>query len=359
MSAALGVPVALALILAAWTLPRWLPPAVVALREWIFARVNGAEGIPVPGPLVPPEEFERVYSDPAADGRSRGRRPVRPVLVLARARPADAPGASGARPALRRRSPGPRARCSPCRTPARAELAAAATRRGARRAAGRPDHRHVRLRDLMMPVWAEVYYELVFGEPCPPDGPRADRRRTRTTWSARSRAPACGTWTAATGSPGTCAAGSRPGPARSRCRRRSRAEETAWYLQGAFFNTAVVQMSEAMAHLLLAIAPTQTSRGAAVRTGRRRGAGPGDRRGAAGASALRRRAPDHLGRHRLPTRRSRPDRCCCSTTWPSSAPGRRRRRLRPRPLANCPGRRTSSRSASPRTGPARPGARRR
>ena len=26
-----------------------------------------------------------------------------------------------------------------------------------------------RLRDLMMPVWAEVYYELVFGEACPPD----------------------------------------------------------------------------------------------------------------------------------------------------------------------------------------------
>ncbi len=27
----------------------------------------------------------------------------------------------------------------------------------------------VRLRDAMMPIWAEVYYELVFGEPCPPE----------------------------------------------------------------------------------------------------------------------------------------------------------------------------------------------
>src|SRR5262249_30219418 len=26
----------------------------------------------------------------------------------------------------------------------------------------------VRLRDLMMPIWADFYYELVFGEPCPP-----------------------------------------------------------------------------------------------------------------------------------------------------------------------------------------------
>ncbi|GAB3837029.1 hypothetical protein GCM10029963_01520 [Micromonospora andamanensis] len=32
------------------------------------------------------------------------------------------------------------------------------------------------------------------------------------------------------------------------------AQETAWYLQGAFFNTAIVQMSEAMAHVLLALA---------------------------------------------------------------------------------------------------------
>src|SRR5262249_47573683 len=31
-------------------------------------------------------------------------------------------------------------------------------------------------------------------------------------------------------------------------------DEKAWYLQGAFFNTAVVQMSEAMTHLLLALA---------------------------------------------------------------------------------------------------------
>ena len=53
-------------------MPRWLPSAVVVLREWIFTRVNGVEGIPVPGPLVGAEHFERVYADPAADGRSRG-----------------------------------------------------------------------------------------------------------------------------------------------------------------------------------------------------------------------------------------------------------------------------------------------
>jgi hypothetical protein len=35
--------------------------------------------------------------------------------------------------------------------------------------------------------------------------------------------------------------------------------EQAWYLQGTFFNTAVVQMSEAMAHLLLVLAARQGS----------------------------------------------------------------------------------------------------
>ena len=37
-------------------------------------------------------------------------------------------------------------------------------------------------------------------------------------------------------------------------------EERALYLQGVFFNTAVVQMSEAMAHLLMALAQHRTCR---------------------------------------------------------------------------------------------------
>jgi hypothetical protein len=101
----------------------------------------------------------------------------------------------------------------------------------------------------MMPIWAEVYYELVYGRPCPPDvralivanaddvvtalkgcGTRhMDRRDRLTRYLLDHPAPV-----------------TLPDPFTAR--------ETAWYLQGAFFNTAVVQMSEAMAHLLLAIA---------------------------------------------------------------------------------------------------------
>jgi len=238
-------------LVAAGSLPRWLPTAVIRLREWIFARVNGTEGIPVPGPLVGAEHFERVYSDPAADGRSRG------------AGLSDlfwywlAPGPQMHQEHL---EPGERYRTVAHTTrkvlavphQRAAALATAATWRVLD---GLPAGRtsRVRLRDLMMGVWAEVYYELVFGEPCPAEaralivanaddvvtalkgtGLRHMARRDRLTRYLLGRLEA-----------GTCPV-TLPAPFTT--------QETAWYLQGAFFNTAVVQMSEAMAHVLLAIA---------------------------------------------------------------------------------------------------------
>ncbi|AGL20620.1 cytochrome P450 [Actinoplanes sp. N902-109] len=219
--------------------------AVVQLREWIFERVNGPEGIPVPGPLVGAEHFERVYSDPAADGRSKG------------AGLSDlfwywlAPGPQMHQEHL---EPGERYR-TVARTTRQVlaiphhrsdELATAATER----ALSGVGTGVVRLRDLMMPIWAEVYYEIVFGEPCPPDvrdlivanandvvtalkglSLRHMDRRDRLTRYLLGRIEN-----------GTCPV-VLPAP--------FTALETAWYLQGAFFNTAIVQMSEAMTHVLL------------------------------------------------------------------------------------------------------------
>ncbi|MDQ7911422.1 cytochrome P450 [Phytohabitans sp. ZYX-F-186] len=229
----------------------FLPALLVRLREWVFRRVNGEEGVPVPGPQVGAEQFERVYAHAAADGRSRG------------AGISDlfwywlAPGPQMHQEHL---EPGERYD-TVARTTRRVlavphrrsyELAEAATRRALDRL---PTDRYslVRLRDLMMPVWSEVYYELVFGEECPPDArdmivANADDvvtalkccslrhmdRRDRLTRYLLGRIEA-GTAPVTLPPPFT-------------------AQETAWYLQGAFFNTAVVQMSEAMAHLLLAIA---------------------------------------------------------------------------------------------------------
>jgi len=104
-----------------------------------------------------------------------------------------------------------------------------------------------------MPIWAEVYFEAVFDEPCPPEvralivanaddvvsalkGTRLRhmRRRDRLTRYLRERIDA-GTVPVALPDAFT-------------------PQEQAWYLQGTFFNTAIVQMSEACAHVLMALA---------------------------------------------------------------------------------------------------------
>jgi hypothetical protein len=224
------------------------------LRGAIFTLVNGPEGIPVLDRTGATAEFLRVYAHPAANGRSYG------------AGLSDlfwywlAPGPEVHQEHL---EPGPRydqaARVTrtvlASRTKAQwAELARAATGRVLDEVttAG-PPRGPVRIRDLMMPVWAEVYYQVVFGEPCPRAArdlivANADdvvsalkctrlrhmRRRDRLTRYLRARIDA---GQVPFELPGLMS------PA-----------EQAFYLQGTFFNTAVVQMSEAMAHLLLAVA---------------------------------------------------------------------------------------------------------
>jgi cytochrome P450 len=252
-----GLAVAAAAAGLASTLPFWLPQRVVALRGAIFTLVNGEEGMAVLQRPAGAADFLRVYADPAANGRSYG------------AGLSDlfwywlAPGPEVHQEHL---EPGPRydqaARTTrtilASLTKAQwAELVTRCTARVLDEELG-PGNRTlppgpVRLRDLMMPVWAEVYHELVFREPCP--RPARDlivgnaddvvsalkctrlrhmRRRDRLTRYLRARIDAGGV----------------PFELPSAL---SRAEQ-AFYLQGAFFNTAVVQMSEATAHLLLALA---------------------------------------------------------------------------------------------------------
>ncbi|GCE01255.1 cytochrome P450 [Embleya hyalina] len=280
---AVGWSIVGAAVLPMAVLPYWLPGIVVALRVRIFARVGGVDGVRAPGPEVPAEEFKRVYGHPAADGRSRG------------AALSDlfwywlAPGPEVHQEHL---EPGPRyddvarttrrilagfsreqwielvGRCTrnvldeltdgePTAGQATHDrpepTAGEATPGGPREHPRTARTLHVRLRDLMMPVWAEVYYEVVFREPCPRHvrnlitdhandvvdsikclGLRHMDRRARLTEHLRAR----------------LADDPPPGPLPDSLDRR----EQAYYLQGTFFNTAVVQMSEASAHLLLALA---------------------------------------------------------------------------------------------------------
>jgi hypothetical protein len=219
-----------------------VPRLVDALRARLFARINGTEGIPIPGELVDPSRFLEVYSHPAANGRSRG------------AALSDlfwywlSPGAEVHQEHL---EPGPRydevARCTR-RILAMPSAAADRLAVECLEAALPSRTGLVRLRDLAMPVWAEFYHRVVFGVPCP-DGVRElivgnaddvvtalkccglrhmDRRLALTEHLERVLDEV-------------------PHELPSVLDRR----EQALYLQGTFFNTAVVQSSEATAHVLM------------------------------------------------------------------------------------------------------------
>jgi hypothetical protein len=234
-----------AAVLASASLPYWLPRMVVALRMWLFARINGPQGITVPGDLVDGSQFLEVYSNPAAGGRSRG------------AALSDlfwywlSPGAEVHQEHLER---GPRydevAQCTrhilSMPRHAAERLAADCVRDAL------PDRTGlVRLRDLVMPVWAEFYHRLVFGRPSTGDvrqlivdnaddvitalkccGLRHMDRRLRLTAHLEQALDRV------------------PHPLPMLLDR----HERAFYLQGTFFNTAVVQSSEATAHLLMVLA---------------------------------------------------------------------------------------------------------
>ena len=237
--------VVVAVISVVSSLPFWLPRVVVALRMWVFAHVNGTEGIAVPGDLVDDSGFLNLYANPAACGRSRG------------AALSDlfwywlSPGAEVHQEHL---EPGPRydevARCTrailtmPSRTADRLAVESLD-------AALPPTTGLVRLRDLVMPVWAELYHRIVFGRPASDEarglivgnaddvitalkccGLRHMDRRLRLTDHLEARLDSV------------------PHLLPTALSRR----EQALYLQGTFFNTAVVQSSEATAHLLMTLA---------------------------------------------------------------------------------------------------------
>lgn len=233
------------------SLPYWLPQAIVRLRMRIFTRINGEEGIPIPGPLIDASHLKQIYSHPAADGRSRGAALSDLFWYWL--------------------SPGPEIHQEHIEAGDRYDEVARSTRTILAVPRGRAEaltklsvnrvmkHLHVgrltlvRLRDLMMPVWADFYYQLVFGEACPAAARRLivdnandvvtalkccglrhmDKRHRLTQFLVEKlqtsdiphKLPEC-----------------------------LSIEERALYLQGVFFNTAVVQASEAMVHLLMVLA---------------------------------------------------------------------------------------------------------
>jgi Cytochrome P450 len=233
------------------SLPYWLPAVVIRLRMRIFTRINGEEALQLPNRQFGPDVFRRVYSHATVTGRSRGARLsdlfwywLAPGPEMHQEHLENGPRYEQIAELTRKILAVPRSavetlleRCAAGVWPARNDT----------------PWEFVRLRDMMMPLWASFYYELVFRKECPPAtrqlivdnandvvtalkccGLRHMKKRAKLTAVLLDKVQA-----------GELPHAFPPG---------FTALEQAYYLQGTYFNTAIVQMSEAMAHLLMTLA---------------------------------------------------------------------------------------------------------
>jgi cytochrome P450 len=244
------------LMLAA-SLPYWLPGRVVALRVWIFERINGEETITIPGSAVGAAALKAVYAHPAANGRSRGAALsdlfwywLSPGPEVHQEHIEASDHYEDVARTTRRILAVPRQVAEEVTTRHMAAVLEELEQADRGRARG---VREVRLRDLMMPAWAGFYHELVFGEP-----PSAAARAliVGNADDVISALKCCRLRHMATRDRLTRYLLGRveDGQVPHALPAHLSAREQALYLQGAFFNTAVVQMSEMMTHLLLVLA---------------------------------------------------------------------------------------------------------
>ena len=241
------------LVVLVLSLPYWLPPLIIRLRMNIFTRINGEQAIQLPDENFDADDFRELYAHPAMTGRSKGATLSDLFWYWL--------------------SPGPEMHPEHLEQGERYQQLSRLTRQIM--AMSRKDIEalidqyqhdplklglnskrkwtHIRLRDMFMPLWADFFYQVVFKQPC------SDAARKLIVDHASDVVNAL-----------KC------------CKLRNMSKrdqltrfildkleqghfpyefpegltrlEQAHYLQGAFFNTAIVQMSEAMAHLILAIA---------------------------------------------------------------------------------------------------------
>jgi hypothetical protein len=233
------------------SIPHWLPSLIIRLRMWIFTKVNGEEGLQIPNEKIDATRFKQIYGHKNANGRSQGAALSDVFWYWL--------------------SPGPEMHQEHLENGERYELIAEMTRNVLAaphdtietltekclnnvlaEKVTRP-WQLVRLRDLFMPVWAELYYELVFGEQCPAyarqlivdnasDVVNALKGCTLRHMPKRNRLTQF------------LLKKLRDGTFPREFPGGFTLEEQAFYLQGTYFNTAIVQMSEATAHTLMAVA---------------------------------------------------------------------------------------------------------
>lgn len=244
-----------AIIILIVTLPFWLPAKVIQVREYIFQRINGDEGIPIPGKEIGIERFKEVYSNKHVSGRSQGAGLSNLFWYWL------SPG-----PELHQEhlEDGPQYEALSEVTKQILNISKEETLKKVNHSARKilediakvKRWRLIRLKDWFVPFWADYYFNLVFDEDCPK---QARRLLCRNANNVSSALKACSLRKMDTRNELTTYLMEKLKS--KKCRaifpESFTLEQQALFLQGVFFNTAVVQMSDAMAHVFLALARHQ------------------------------------------------------------------------------------------------------
>lgn len=250
------------------SLPYWLPVLVINLRMYLFTRINGEAALQVPNEDCDGEAFRKIYSHPAASGRSKGAALSDLFWYWL--------------------APGPEMHQEHIENGERYEIISQFTRSiltiPRQEIENQIQHcyqqcsslqvkgpwRLMRLRDAMMPFWADYYYKIVFKEECSPEARQLIVDNANNVVTALK---CCGLRQMKKRDRLTCFLVNKlnRGELPHKFPEGFTTLEQAFYLQGTFFNTAVVQMSEAMAHLFMCLSHNQIVQNKlSVRGGNRR-----------------------------------------------------------------------------------------
>eukprot|EP01116_Phalansterium_solitarium_P018492 TRINITY_DN490_c0_g1_i11.p1 TRINITY_DN490_c0_g1~~TRINITY_DN490_c0_g1_i11.p1 ORF type:complete len:503 (-),score=169.66 TRINITY_DN490_c0_g1_i11:381-1889(-) len=237
------------------SLPFWLPQQVIRLRFWLFARINGPEGLQLPNETFGPETFKWLYGQPAVRLRSIQRGVGLSDLfwyLLAPAHDIHQEHCETGTPLYASVASATRKVLSPNTSE---QLTALANKYAERMFSEQTADgwRVVRLRDMYFPMFEKMFYELLFKEEMPEGLEKlyvgsADNVITALKGSTLRDMPLRDRLTAHLED--KLKAGACKGIFDDVLTLR----EKALHLQGVFFHTGCVQISEAAAHLTLAIA---------------------------------------------------------------------------------------------------------
>ncbi len=233
------------------SLPFWLPNLVIQLRMSIFTKVNGEEGIQVPGKEIKASEFKKIYANKSLKGRSKGANLSNLFWYWL--------------------APGPEMHQEHIEEWDNYKEIAAVTKNILSISNEETEQlwskyestifsqkniktwKVIRLRDFLMPISTSFFYELVFGEECTEEEKKIILKHSNNVVNSLK---GCALRHMAKRNKLTELLMEKleKGDFKHHFPKEYTTEQKALFLQGVFFTTAIVQMTDALTHMLLVLA---------------------------------------------------------------------------------------------------------